>query len=242
MPFPPRQLPSQLETQLDDFLSNQDFPNLYKAYSWERDTYDNGFPDILSLEERLGRHGKMGGITLEDVKDVARWGGNSRNVGRMSSREIPLSSEAIYTTEGILNPSLQADPTIPVFPLDKVNRLGPTSISKVLRFTLPEEYGAIDTRILSVFGQGDADSQSYNWISLQVRNYGYGPVFPSDQKSWPSAYGVWIDILRYFVLKLPASCPHPQRFIDEDLRESGKWTCADVEMALFAYASDILGV
>jgi len=80
--------------------------------------------------------------------------------------------------------------------------LGPTYLSKVIRFALPEEYGAIDTRIVRVVGQGDPASRQHNWLALRVRNDGYGWYIPKVQVTWPNDYAKWINILRFLQVNL----------------------------------------
>jgi hypothetical protein len=56
-------------------------------------------------------------------------------------------------------------------------------------------------------------------------------------------YFRWLDILEHLKNQLNLKgiqCPHPDSFVMSGLREKGIWTCADVEMALFAYSSGIL--
>ncbi len=36
------------------------------------------------------------------------------------------------------------------------------------------------------------------------------------------------------------ACPHPDSMIEKNLRKNGRWIPADVEMALFAYASEMI--
>ena len=119
--------------------------------------------------------------------------------------------------------------------------IGPTYLSKVLRFGLPQEYGAIDSRCVRVFGKGDPDSSRHSWLDIRVRNDGYGWYIPRTQSHWPKGYGVWLDILRFFSNRLTRPCLHPQSFVATGLRCKNMWTCADVEMALFAYASRCTG-
>ncbi len=76
-----------LTQDLNAFLQTQTFPDLYRAYAWKNDTYANGFPDIYGLESRLVMMDQTSGITLLDVKCLAKWGA-MRNPGRIS-REVP---------------------------------------------------------------------------------------------------------------------------------------------------------
>jgi hypothetical protein len=61
--------------------------------------------------------------------------------------------------------------------------------------------------------------------------------------NWPSEFGTWLAILGHIAGTLNASgvtCPHPNQFITAQLRQQGKWLPADVEMALFSYASQAI--
>jgi hypothetical protein len=238
MTFPNRKLPNQLSSDLANFLNNNDFIELYKSYSWRNDTFKNGFPDILRLETQLTKSDRNDGISLEDVKDVAHWG-QLRNAGRIAGKNIVLPPHTLNFYAKIPSESLRLHPTGPVATLEEnIERgIGPTYLSKVLRFGQPSEYGAIDTRCVRVFGTGDPANTAVSWLTLRVRNDGYGWYIPKTQAAWPSGYGTWIDILRFFANSLPNNCPHPKEFIELELRIENRWTCADVEMALFSYAS-----
>ena len=233
--FPHRGLSHALIRQLDDFPSD-DFPKLYRSYDWGNDNHATGFKDILRLELRLRHNAQTDGIVCADIRQVAKWGQKrGRNPECFATPTLPISE--LYLLDGRPNPDLADDPTSPIDKLDKNTKyLGPTYLSKVLRFAMPDQYGAIDTWCVRVFGQSDAENSKHNWLSLKVRNDGYGWYIPKTKRLWPSEYSKWINILRYFANKLPANCPHPKRFEEEGLREANRWTCADVEMALFAYA------
>lgn len=238
MPFPPRALPEQLILELNNFLNRNDFIDLYRSYSWYSDTYANGFPGILGLEEQLIRSDMDRGISMQDVRDVANWG-KLRNPGQIVGNYIVLPRNTLHTNTGSPHKILWHQPISPVCTLEEniTKGIGPTYLSKVLRFGLPHEYGALDSRCVRVFGEGDPHTQKHNWLAIRVRNDGYGWYIPKTQANWPSGYGIWIDILRSFSNKLPDSCPHPHEFVATGLRFRKKWTCADVEMALFTYAS-----
>lgn len=237
MPFPPLLMP-HLTAQLALFVKENDFPALYKAYSWRGDEHSTGFGHILALESRLTTNDQSTGITLEDVYAVAEWGA-MRNRDRIAGSSIVLPPYSLHTVNGDASPTLLHSPTLPISQLRRgiIGGIGPTYLSKVLRFASPHEYGAIDTRCVRVFGQGDRANQKRNWIELRARNNGYGWYIPAGQASWPNEYGTWINILRYFVSVLPRNCPHPTGFYECRLRQEGAWECADVEMTLFRYAS-----
>jgi hypothetical protein len=236
MPFQPQRLNSILIQKLDAFLNANSFPDLYRAYAWRKDTYEDDFPDVHRLELHIATMDQTTGITISDVKRVAKWGA-MRNQRRIAGRTIVLPSNNLHTPEGAAVAQLEGDPLAPLLRASITGGVGPTYLTKVLRFGLPQEYGAIDTRCVRVFGCGDAAIRQHDWIELRARNDGYGWFIPKTQKAWPEEYATWINILRYFALQLPANCPHPQPFVTARLRRAGAWECADVEMALFSYAS-----
>jgi hypothetical protein len=108
-------------------------------------------------------------------------------------------------------------------------------------FSNPQVYGAIDTRLVRVFSIGGGTGiEFHRWLSLWVKNYGYGWYIPENQPSWPGEFDTWIDILHHIVKLCNSSgikCPHPDEYIDTGLRGKGIWIAADVETALFSYAS-----
>ena len=236
-PFNPRNLSERVVGSLNDFLNHNDFAELYKSYRWEDDNHKTGFTDIMSLEIQLRHNAKTTGMTCDDIRRVVKWG-KLRNPGRVKCIDSPaLPVDALYSSDGKPIRALEMNPTSPIEMLDqKTTGLGPTYLSKALRFAMPEQYGAIDTWCVRVFGEGDPENSRHNWLALRTRNDGYGWYISKAQSSWPSEYGTWINILRYFAHRLPANCPHPPAFVEKGLREKGKWTCADVEMALFTYA------
>lgn len=242
MTFPAQTLNPVVAQDLDTFLQVQSFPDLYRAYAWQNDRFENAFPDIYRLESQLAMMDQKGGITLSGVKCVAKWGA-MRNQGRIAGAEVVLPPRSLHTPEGIAVADLGLRPLTPVLVLQAniTGGVGPTYLSKVLRFALPQEYGAIDTRCVRVFGQGDSEIRRHDWVELSARNYGDGWSIPKTQSAWPKEYATWINILRYFANRLPCDCPHPQSFVTDGLRKQGVWECADVEMALFSYASQFTG-
>lgn len=231
-------LNDDLINKLNSFITSNNFIDLYKSYKWENDTYKNGFPDILKLELQLSRNDKKGGILLSDVKDVANWG-KLRNPKRIAGNMIALPQNTLHEKNGTPNGMLNSNPVLPICLLQEnvTKGIGPTYLSKVIRFGLPQEYGAIDTKCVRVFGKGDSINNKHSWLSIRARNDGYGWYITKQQSAWPNSYGIWIDILRYFSGKLSNNCPHPQGFVTAELRNNNEWECADVEMALFSYAS-----
>ena len=197
-----------LSKKLDDFLKKEDFPSLYKSYAWEWDKHSDGFPDIYRLESLLKGHlDNDGTIQLDDIYKVARWGG----MGSGRARGISIEYEPVFK---ILNMKLSkirghgddlvwGPEDIALLLRESTKGLGPTFASKVLRFVLPEHYGAVDTRCVGAFG---------NWTELRLNQEGSAIA----ENGWPEGYGTWINILRYFAQSLnaqPVECPHPENFI-----------------------------
>ena len=227
--FPPQGIDGKLKAKLDKFLDEQDFPTLYKCYHWDNDSYDAGFPEILKLEIQLTSHAKAGGVTEGDIRDVARWGMPNADDEDYITIRSKLSFQRM--NESLITYSIDESPEYLAYQLcNAVNRILTVRASKVLRFALPEHFGAIDRRCIYVFGM-----DGLKWISLSNRN--------KDNHDRLREYKVWVNILRYFSYKLQInqiSCPHPKEFADVGLRDSETWMCADVEMALFTYATHIL--
>ena len=234
----PLDCPRDLLTKSLSFKINTTSLDFTNPIIWGNDNYKNGFSDILSHEKLLTENDKNGGITLQVVKQVASWG-RLRNPSRIEGKEIVLPAGALRETDTTPSHLLALRPLEPLRLLENniYKGIGPTYSSKVLRFGLPKEYGAIDTRCVRVFGQGDQLSQQHHWLELRARNDGYGWYISKAQKAWPFSYAKWINILRFFSQQLPDNCPHPPAFVQSSLRVHNKWACADVEMAFFTYAS-----
>ena len=238
MPFASRLTDPRLIGELNAFAAANNFPDLYRAYAWRNDTYANGFPDIYCLESRLIRSDRTTGISVDDVKALAAWGAMP-NQGRIRGPATIAPRNTLHNAAGGPAATLAAHPLTPLTAIQaQLHGVGPTYQSKVLRFGLPQEYGAIDTRCGRVFGHGDAGAHRHDWINLRTRKSGYRWYISSTQASWPDEYGMWIDILRYLAATLPSNCTHPAAFTQAGLRHQGRWECADVEMALFSYASN----
>lgn len=242
MPFQPTGLSRDSTGLLSAFLARHSLSALYRGYSWGRDTWEAGFPDITELETRLVRAARDNLLLREDIVDVAQWGGltNWSGIRCPETLELPL-----YEGDAPAK-SIEHDPLAPVRLLDEqTSGLGPTYLTKVLRFALPSEFGAIDTRIVRVVGLGDPHSARQKWLSLKVSksNYGERWAIAKSQSAWPREYQTWTDMLRFLACGVNASCescPHPKKLLERGLRQEGVWTCADVEMALFSYASTCL--
>jgi len=226
-----------LQRRIEGFLDQHDLRSLYRGYEWRKDTWENGFPAMRQLEVDLRMAVKHRYLTKTHIISVARWG-LLRNVKRISCPEV--MSFSLYEGDDV-TAFFRIPPSSALKPLrDSIRGIGPTYLSKILMFSRPQLYGAIDTRLVRVFGKGNADIEGLSWLSLDVKNLGYGWHIPEHQPLWPSEYDTWLEILHYAAHMCNGNryeCPHPDEYIDLGLREKGVWTVADVDTALFSYAS-----
>ena len=239
-PYRPRGLSSELTGEIDRFLADHELQDLYRTYSWRNDTFKRGFPDILQLERRLVRRRKSANLDIEDIRKVADWGRlpNRKRISVKDTGRLRILALRLNGAQSENETIIAREPEMPAGLLDNaVTGIGATYVSKVLRFTLPEQYGAIDTRLVRVLGNGDPINSRFDWLPLTADTS--NGRWAISLASWTQGYKVWINILRYFANALPDSCPHPESFYRHELRQDGIWTCADVEMALFSYATGV---
>ena len=228
-------LSAQLQEHTERFLADHDLSCLYREYEWGRDTWENGFPDMRRLEVDLTRHARDGYVTKADIENVADWG-KMRNKRRIQQTCPEIVRLSLYGGNDLAE-FLRTRPSDALRPLKAVEGLGPTYQSKILMFSQPRFYGAIDTRLATVFGRGNNLISGLKWISLRVAT---GPCIPEAQSSWPREFDIWLDIVHHIASLCNSSghrCPHPKQYITTGLREEGIWIAADVETALFSYAS-----
>jgi hypothetical protein len=215
------------------------FSDLYKEYEWEGDTWNkkDGFPDLFRLEQSITKAAKDNALNREHLIEIAIW-------GRLPNRNQITCYNPIKITlyKGNTHAKwLEREPENAVWILEGQTRgFGPTYCSKLLHFAVPQVFGAIDTRLVRTFGQGDPDSHRYNLLNLEVKRSGNRWAIESRQAGWPHEYGTWTEILGEIAKTLNQSgisCPHPEQYYEEGMREKGVWLPADVETALFSYAS-----
>ena len=230
-------LSTQLQRRIEGFLADHDLPSLFKGYSWGKDTWESGFADMRQLEIDLSMAAKHEYLTKTHIMSVARWG-RLRNIKKIRCPELMRIS--LYDRDD-LTEFFESAPSASLKSLrNNIRGIGPTYLSKILMFSRPQLYGAIDTRLARVFGKGNTDIEGLMWLSLEVKNYGYGWYIPEYQTLWPSEYDTWIEILHYVTRLCNGGgyeCPHPDEYVDLGLRDKGIWIVADVETALFSYAS-----
>ena len=229
--------PSKKES-IDSFLKKQDLLYWYKNYSWEADTQGSNFKNIVNLEVELFESAKHNRVSCEQIMKIARWGGHPMLDKIRCNKIVDLS---LYEGDTLAS-WVREDPAEGLRQIrPQVYYVGPTYMTKILRFSLPAEFGALDTRITRVFGLGDPKHSYVHLINLEAKDQGWKWFIKYPQPAWPDEYSTFIFILRYMMQKLNRQgikCPHPQILYDHGLRTPGVWECADVEMALFSFASE----
>jgi hypothetical protein len=232
-----------IQEKLILFYQKHDLCQLYKSYDWQVDTWTNGFPKILEIESKMRPLAQRNQVTQESITTIADWG---QLLSKPNIRHSSIMTVPVFQENGQLLDELVEEPHKVLSTLKLQTRgLGPTYQSKVLRFLAPKEYGAIDTRIIRIFGATVTDNTK-SWLMLNtVADKNGRHAIPETQRGWPEEYSTWIKILRFFTVLANSPetgqvCPHTTQFVERELREKGKWACADIEMALFAYASEKL--
>ena len=238
MPFNYWLLPDSICSTVDSFLKNNNLLNWYQNYHWSADTRNSNFQDIVNLEIEMIGAAKRNAICCEQIRKIARWGAHPMQDKIQCNDQLDLP---IYDGD---QPAswIREDPAKGIRIIrPQVRYVGPTYISKILRFSMPQEYGALDTRISRVFGRGDPDHFYMPFLQIEAEKQGPKWFIKYPQPAWPDEYSTFVFILRYMAHSLNESgvkCPHPPLLYDYKLRESGRWECADVEMALFSFASE----
>jgi hypothetical protein len=224
----------RIQQQLDRLLNDLNFPQRYREYRWKGDTYDNGFPDLCRLEKEISAAAKNNAIMQHHLVEIAKWG---KLPGRNISCKEPLNLTMYVNNHPA--PDLFTEPAAEIKKIRAlVKGFGPTYASKLLHFAVPQVFGALDTRLVRTFGNA---APEYHLLDLDAAKSGDRWLISPDQPGWPGEYGTWVGILNYLAGRLNRDgvpCPHPENYYEEGLREKGIWFPADVETALFSYASD----
>ena len=86
----------------------------------------------------------------------------------------------------------------------------------------------------------DLNDPQYQLLDLHASRSSDRWTINPRQEGWPREYGTWVEILNLIAQTLNGAgtqCPHPSLYVQSGLREEGVWLPADVETALFSYAS-----
>ena len=227
----------EMQLTVNRIVQDMDFPRLYRSYEWIDDTWEKGFPDLFRLEKEITAAARQNSIRREHLLKIAKWG-KLPNVSRIACPD-PIKIQ-LYQNDLPVS-WLVAEPQNTILILqNQITGFGPTYISKLLHFAVPQICGALDTRLVRVFGK---NAQKYPLLNLSAQEISGRWAIPSTQAGWPGEYGTWFKILKLIAEHLndnKIQCPHPVSYIQSGLRTNGIWFPADVETALFAHASQEL--
>lgn len=213
-------------------LDLRNFPNYFRAYSWDAkhslygyppDIY-GGFEWICSLERRylwLKNNCKSENTaSIYLLKEMIQWGGGQN--GTLQKFEDGIGNCNLY--ELMLNTVSNLEtPDKAIAAALKFPGMGLTYASKLLRFLDPEHYGALDSRIRNEFN---------------VKMPGKLPkIYDSNYKSMVSGYVAFIGYLDDIKARLDAEKIFRPRCDLPVGVGSSQWRSADIEMALFGWAS-----
>lgn len=226
---------------INNFLVEQNLPELYKEYEWKNDTWNRGFPDLICLEKKISEAVRNNTVNRSHLLLIAEWGNltNKKQIVCPSSLNLPFYSD------NSLVPWLKEEPEKVIKHVqDQIHGFGPTYSSKLLHFAVPEIFGALDTRLVRTFGRGNTTPPKYPLLKLKVTQSNNRWSIPTYQDEWPSEYKTWIEIITEIANILNREdivCPHPQKYKQLQLRINNKWLPADVETALFSYTYQEIG-
>jgi len=227
-----------VKNEVERLLAKLDMPNCYRSYQWKTDTWETGFPDLFTLEREISLVARNNSLDRTHLLKIAEWGDlpNKKAIFCQNPIKITLyvnGSPAMW---------LKNEPENAVLILDgKIRGFGPTYCSKVLHFAVPQVFGALDTRLVRTFGEGDPASKRYHLLNLVASGERW--AISSSQPGWPGEYGTWCAILNYIADTLNqngTACPLPSKYLESGLRKDTSWLPADVETALFSYASKVV--
>lgn len=218
------------DEEVDRLLCDLDFPALYRRYTRERD-----FLRVYRLEREMTAAARTGSLGPKHLRAVA-----------CPDEEVACADPLPVTLYIGDVPAYwlmdRPEDTIRVLAW-QVRGSGPTTLSRVLRFAVPQVFGAVDPGLVRVFGRGDLEAQRYRLLDLGVLLAGGRWWVPAAQPGWPEEYGVLVETLQAIACLLnreEVSCPHTGPFLRAGLRDRGIWVAADVEMALAGYALTVV--
>jgi hypothetical protein len=202
----------------------KDFPALLHQYSWDAnhaafgwppDTLANGFAWIVSLEERFAEAVERKDLPVQFTAELILWGGNQNNILRNFSRGIRDSNEYDILSRRVidrLNNSSEAIQAALAF-----RGFGLAYASKLLRFCRPSMYGALDGRIRTQLAGNLPVIRDGNVILMQRGYLAFIRIIDSYKQA-----------LREHAVARPSYGSRGS---------SLHWTAAEVEMTLFAWAT-----
>jgi hypothetical protein len=215
-------------------LDLEKFPDYFRSYHWQAKHSLYGYPaDIspkfewmLSLEKRFSwlrincEVESTSAIYL--LKEMIQWGGSQSGTLQKFEDGLEQHNMRNLVLETVTN---LKDPEKAIAAALKFPGMGLTYASKMLRFFDPEHYGAIDSRIRK---------------ALLEREPSVLPkIYDSSNSSMVAGYVAFTKYVDRLKAQLEASeitrptCDFPLGL------GSTQWRSADVEMALFGWASSV---
>jgi hypothetical protein len=202
------------------------FPNYYQQYSWNGKHKLFGYPAdaypdfswIASLEKRFswlrGNSEEQKTASRCLIQEMIEWGGSQNGVLQKfndGSGEINL----FQLLQNVIRHLDEPDEAIShalEFP-----GFGLTYASKLLRFMMPERYGALDSRIRNMLTNRDMLSKIYD----------------GNRNSMIKGYLEFLDLINDLKRQLETQ---KIRKPDCCLSDMGDWRPAEIEMAIFRWA------
>ena len=174
----------------------------------ERYRLDKYYSGALKLESSIKDKTRLvGHLDVEDLVDIARWGGNQRGIAqRMKAQNSELHVRDV-TAEAIQN--LHNPETALRTLLDGISQWGLTYASKTLRFIRPEDFGALDTVIRRCVGK--------NLL---------GRINDGHLNSMINGYGCFLELCKGIQNRVLLGNPY---------RPGGTWYIADIEVCIFQF-------
>lgn len=204
------------------------FPEYYVRYSWSGKHKLFGYPPdafpefrwIASLEKRFSwvveNYSVNESASSYLLKEMIEWGGSQNGVLQKfndGSGEVNL-----YDAMGHVISSL-SDPKQAITCALRLPGLGLTYASKLLRFMMPERYGALDGRIRKALNREGKLPQIHDGL----------------RNSMVSGYLQFVGLLQELKAELEENGINKPAC---HLSEGGSWRASEVEMAMFCWAEE----
>ena len=209
----PTMLPA---ADLPDWFRRYQWDALHAAMGWPPDRYDNGFPWMTSLFHRFDAALQTGCVpSLRLFSEMILWGGAQQGVFHRFAQGLRRSGGY---TERMADVIAHLDaPERALRAAMGFEGIGLTYGSKLLLFLRPERYGALDRRIRKTLGPA------------------LPPIYDGNTSSCCSGYLTFLDVLGGYRDRLDAEGIERPPY--GPYSTTTRWHAADVETALFSWAS-----
>jgi len=197
------------------FLGRYKWDAYHAAFGWPPDCLDTGFPWVVSLERQFEAVLEQNAIPpLSLVTEMILWAGNQQNILGKFSKSLREEAYDILIREVIENLAI---PRLALESALAIKGFGLTYGSKLLRFCRPNTYGTLDSRIRKALGS-------------RLRR-----IYDGNTQSMCVGYEEYLRLIHQYQRELTESSVVRPRYGARV--PSPDWTAAEVEMALFGWAS-----